>query len=679
MLIFINQKNIMSSIKNNMYKLPVYIPNYDLTDNKEVKQKTDMNYKYSYVNIDSMYRQTKDIYDYSQYFYLDTNPFIINQNKTELRIKIKSDYNTLFKNYDKIIIENIQPFILNDYFNNLITINNHKAIFNDLPDNLRFSNTNQTYLCTIQFNDITFENDNENINSLFNLKKIFLLNNQYYIKISDKAFYYFNNYDFSNVKVKILFFYAYDIDFNTLEMSSRTNTKFHIILKDKDYLIIKLNNEHNFVANENNEEYSFGGQNISIRRIDNITLGYQDTNYYNYELKEQINNIVDIRIVNSSFPCYINNITSGKNKLYFKIYNSEVVYSIYLNTGYYEADLLENTIKDKIKNIKLSDNKSFDCDIAINENINLFSMKMFMSNIYQYLEIKHVFFIYSDSNPMSINYKECLSFTDIKNCELLNGCFIVCIPSFSEYDDDMSNRYININTNNNYIACYIFNTVIYLPSEYFKELKLCNNIYQHHNIGGEEEYLSDCLCFYLDILKDYDELLLLNKEINTKDKLNLSFTIKVPIKISLLLNYSDSFCGLFGFQDIGLSSSITELQYEITNNTLYTNHATTLNNHVNINPYSYIYCLCDQLNTNNIRSNVKFDLKDSKISIFSIFQIYKQKKGSNYIFNSFINMNNISNKIDYIKELTFYFYKPNGELVDFNGINHSFMLEFKHY
>lgn len=679
MLIFINQKNIMSSIKNNMYKLPVYIPNYDLTDNKEVKQKTDMNYKYSYVNIDSMYRQTKDIYDYSQYFYLDTNPFIINQNKTELRIKIKSDYNTLFKNYDKIIIENIQPFILNDYFNNLITINNHKAIFNDLPDNLRFSNTNQTYLCTIQFNDITFENDNENINSLFNLKKIFLLNNQYYIKISDKAFYYFNNYDFSNVKVKILFFYAYDIDFNTLEMSSRTNTKFHIILKDKDYLIIKLNNEHNFVANENNEEYSFGGQNISIRRIDNITLGYQDTNYYNYELKEQINNIVDIRIVNSSFPCYINNITSGKNKLYFKIYNSEVVYSIYLNTGYYEADLLENTIKDKIKNIKLSDNKSFDCDIVINENINLFSMKMFMSNVYQFLEIKHVFFIYSDSNPMSINYKECLSFTDIKNCELLNGCFIVCIPSFSEYDDDMSNRYININTNNNYIACYIFNTVIYLPSEYFKELKLCNNIYQHHNIGGEEEYLSDCLCFYLDILKDYDELLLLNKEINTKDKLNLSFTIKVPIKISLLLNYSDSFCGLFGFQDIGLSSSITELQYEITNNTLYTNHATTLNNHVNINPYSYIYCLCDQLNTNNIRSNVKFDLKDSKISIFSIFQIYKQKKGSNYIFNSFINMNNISNKIDYIKELTFYFYKPNGELVDFNGINHSFMLEFKHY
>ena len=63
----------MSNIKNNMYKLPIYIPNYDLTDNKEVKQKTDKNYKYSYVNIDSMYRQTKDIYDYSQYFYLANN------------------------------------------------------------------------------------------------------------------------------------------------------------------------------------------------------------------------------------------------------------------------------------------------------------------------------------------------------------------------------------------------------------------------------------------------------------------------------------------------------------------------------------------------------------------------------------------------------------------------------
>ena len=88
--------------------------------------------------------------------------------------------------------------------------------------------------------------------------------------------------------------------------------------------------------------------------------------------------------------------------------------------------------------------------------------------------------------------------------------------------------------------------------------------------------------------------------------------------------------------------------------------------------------MCDQIRSNNIRTNVKFDLEDVNASVFSIFQIYKQKKDSNNIFNSFVNTVNISNKIDYIKELIFYFYKPNGELVDFNGLNHSFLLEFKH-
>ena len=171
----------------------------------------------------------------------------------------------------------------------------------------------------------------------------------------------------------------------------------------------------------------------------------------------------------------------------------------------------------------------------------------------------------------------------------------------------------------------------------------------------------------------------LNKEIKTIDKLNLNFTIKVPIKFMLLLNYKDTFCNLFGFQNIGLDTSITEEHYEITNKTKYFNQETLLTKHININPYNYIYCLCDQIRSNNIRTNVKFDLEDVNASVFSIFQIYKQKKNSNNIFNSFVNTVNISNKIDYIKELIFYFYKPNGELVDFNGLNHSFLLEFKHY
>lgn len=664
--------------KKNINKLPVYIPNYNIQNNQETEKKTDKKYKYTYVNIDSSYRQTEDVYEYSQYYYLDYNPFVLNQNKSEIKIKLKQEYVNDFKNYDKITIEHIQPLIMTDFFNKLITIRNHKAIFNDLPKQLKFTDLNSNYLCTIQFDNIKLQNNNENINSLFNLKKIYFLNDCYYLKISDKDLDIFNNYDFSNIKIKIMFFYTYNIEYNNLETSNKTNINFHTVTKENDYLIIKLNKQHNFIIDENNEEFYFGGQNVMIRKINNITLGYQNSNYYKYELKEQINNIVSIKIVNSSFPCYINNITSSKNKLYFKTYNNEIIYNIQLENGYYDSDLLEETIKNKINDISLFDNKKFNCDISINEKIDNFSMRMFICKTFNFLEIKHVYFIYDDVKDGVINYKECLSFDDIKSCELLKGYFIVCIPSFSEYDDELNNYYISIETENNYIECLLFNTVIYLPNQYFKNLKLCNDIYEHHT-NTAEEYLSDCLCFYFDILKDYENLLLLNKEIKTIDKLNLTFTIKVPIKFALLLNYKDTFCSLFGFQNIGLSTSITEEHYEITNKTKYFNQDTLTTKHVNINPHNYIYCLCDQIHSNNIRTNVKFDLGDVNASVFSIFQIYKQKKDSNNIFNSFVNTLNISNKIDYINELTFYFYKPNSELVDFNGINHSFLLEFKHY
>ena len=91
--------------KNNMFKLPVYIPNYNISNNQETEKKTDKKYKYTYVNIDSSYRQTEDIYEYSQYYYLDCNPFVLNQNKTEIKLKLKQEYTNDFKNYDKITIE----------------------------------------------------------------------------------------------------------------------------------------------------------------------------------------------------------------------------------------------------------------------------------------------------------------------------------------------------------------------------------------------------------------------------------------------------------------------------------------------------------------------------------------------------------------------------------------------
>lgn len=663
----------------------VHIPNNSIEKNIYNKNitKTDDNYNYTYVLIDSRNRISTDYYEYSKYYYLDTDPLIIEENYQNIKVKIKDSFLSDFKVNNTITIENIQPFILNDFFLTLLTIESFKIIFLNLPEHLQFSNLENNYFCTIQFENLNLEDSVLDINTLFVNRKLYYEeiegNKKYFFKVSKKENQILKDFDFSYIKVKILFFYSYNIPFNDLLVTENKDLNYHVITSITDnYLHLKINTLNNFKSDENTENFAFGGNYVRIRKIIDIKKGYNDTNVYKYELNERINNIVGVKIVNSCFPCYINNITSNKNKLYFKIFNDQTIYNVQLENGYYDSFTLKKTIEEKIRNIKRENDVYFDSLIDINEKIDQFNFKLFDCKIFKVLEIKHVFFIYNRDNNYTedqILYKECLTLKDIKDSSNLNGYFVVCINTFTEYDDDLVNNFLQIKTENDFICCYLFNDVYYFSSKLFLNLKILNDIELHHS-NDNPEYLREYLCIQFDILRDIENLIELSNEVKTKDKINLLFTIQIPLKFSLLLNYKDTFGDLFGFQNIGETSSITEESYEITNKTLYFNQKTLFSKHLNLSPYDYIYCLCDQFK-NKIKSNVHFDLKDTRTSIFSIFQIYKQKSNSENIFDSFVNVENITENIDYITELTFYFYKPNGELIDFNGLNHSFLLEFK--
>lgn len=664
----------------------IYIPNY-LNKNeseKNIKREKDDKFIYSYVLIDSRNRLISDNYEYSKYYYLDENPLIIQENSQIIKIKIKDFMKNDFKINDTISIENIQPFTFSDFFLNFVSIEPFKIIFNELPEYLQFTNLKNNYFCTIHFENLILEELDLDINTLFTYRKIYYTDKEdgtkeYFFKVSKKENQILSEFDFSYVKVKILFFYAYNVPFNNILDSENKDLNYHIITsKEENYLYLKINTLNNFKSTEDEENFIFGGNNVRIRKITNIIKGYTDTNTYRYELKERINNIVGVKIINSCFPCYINNITRNKNKLYFKIFNDRTIYNIQLDNGYYDCITLKKSIEEKIKNIKRENGQYFNSIVEINEKLDFFSFKLFDCKTFEMLKIDHVFFIYNkDENYTEdqILYKECFTLKDIKDTGNLNGYFVICVPSFTEYDDDLIDKYLQINTNNEYICCYLFNNVYYFPSKFFSSLKISNNVNFHHS-NDEDVYLRNSLCFTFDILKNIELLIELSDKVETKDKLNLFFNIQVPLKFSLMLNFQDTFGYLFGFQNIGESSSITEESYEITNKTKYYNQDTLFSKHVNLSPYDYIYCLCDQFK-NKIKSNVHFDLKDNNISIFSIFRIYKQKSCSEYIFDSFVDVENITESIDYISDLTFYFYKPNGELIDFNGLNHSFLLEFK--
>lgn len=660
----------MSFFTNSNFTTTSYIPDFKLNNNKNqnLKDNTkDQQYKYVYLNIDSRYRNKNPNYELSSYYNLDSNPLIIKPESNEIKIKLTNQILNEFKDNETITIENIQPIQKFDYFDNIFSLSKGSTnlYFKNLEDSLKFSNTENLYLCSLTFENVDSQFLNEYSLNFSNYKIIHKNeNNEYSITLSDQDVSIIENYNVKELKFKVLFFYIYNIPFNEINANTQINE-----LNNKAYRTVNLDNEYyvfntttysNLKQDEENEEettFEFGGNNVKIRKINNIDNYYQNSNFYNYQFNETIKNIEDIKIINSAFPCYINNITSKNNKLYFKIYNNEIIYSISLNTGYYTDKSLIQTIETKIKEIQtfISD-IYYNSIVDINEELNNFSFELFKCKTANVLKIDSVYFMKTDKQLL-----ECKNFEDIKNySELEEGNILITMDNFAFLED---NQIITFTTENQYIPVYIFGTVLYIPSKFLKSV---------NSLVNENNHKLFIVC---DFLKDYEQLLILNQDIKPEDKINLSFDIQVPVKFSLMFNYFDTFGSLLGFQNIGEKSAFTNFDYKITNQTNYFNQTTNLNNHINLMPYKYIYCVCDKIQ--NLKSKIKFVNDQENTNIFAIFYIYKQKSCDNYIYDSFSQNQNSLNRYNYLNNLTFYFYDPDGNLIDFQNLEHSFILEFK--
>lgn len=657
----------MSLFTNTNYTTSTYIPDFKLNKVNQNEKPKDKNYKYVYLNIDSRYRTKQPNYELSQSYRLDSNPLIIKPESNEIKIKLTTQIINDLKVNEMITIENIQPIQKTDYFANIFNFQKGSTnlYFKNLDESLRFSNNNNLYFCSLTFENI----DNENLNmysvNINDYKIIHKDNNdEYSIKLSDGDISIIEKYNIGELKIKILFFYIYNIPFNevnaNIKINELNNKAYRVVNKKNDYYIFNTTTYSNLKQDEEYEEettYEFGGDNIKIRKINNIDEYYQNSNFYNYQFNETIKNIEDIKIINSAFPCYINNITSKNNKLYFKIYNNDIIYSISLNIGYYTEKSLKTSIETKIKEFQLFNSSIFfNSKVEINEELNIFNIELFKCKTFNVLKTDSVYFLKSDNQLL-----ECKDFNDLKNYSELNeGNVLLTIDNFAFLED---NQKIIFKTDNDYIPFYIFNTLLYIPSKFLKSV---------NNLILDNEYNLFIIC---DFLKDIEQILTLNQNINPEDKINLSFDIHVPVKFSLLFNYSDTFGSLLGFQNTGENSAFTNYDYIITNQTNYFNQSTNLNNHINLMPYKYIYCVCDKIQ--NIKSKIKLVNDREDTNIFAIFYIYKQKSHDNYVYNSFSQIQNSLNQYDYLNNLTFYFYDPDGNLIDFQNLEHSFILEFK--
>lgn len=153
------------------------------------------------------------------------------------------------------------------------------------------------------------------------------------------------------------------------------------------------------------------------------------------------------------------------------------------------------------------------------------------------------------------------------------------------------------------------------------------------------------------------------------------FYIYTPNTFRLLFNYQDTIGKLLGFPNVGETYAVTKYATSITNKDPYQpdispEHAideTTPGNAIMLCGYNYILMVCNELSVIETIGKIK----DAFAKILFVGVPGK------ICFNTFVCTPKIFYEpIQELSQLTLSFYSPDGELYDFNGLEHSFTLEF---
>ena len=163
-----------------------------------------------------------------------------------------------------------------------------------------------------------------------------------------------------------------------------------------------------------------------------------------------------------------------------------------------------------------------------------------------------------------------------------------------------------------------------------------------------------------------------------------AINILIPIKFRLFFDRKDSLGNLLGFRHVGDSNAITPFGYIVANNIAYENdyfqdsvgnitatgsEATVQNNVISLSGDNYIIMTCNIFKDNESLSSGKIQTIFAKILL--------SDSPGNILFNQHIQLAEyLSNPINNLSVLEFKFFSPDGELYNFNGMDHSFTLEF---
>lgn len=625
-----NRYGTISNINdNNIYeKIDKYTTRNKLIFNSD-------NYKLTRLNIDSRYREINPKNIIKNYIKLDDNPFIFEKNSYILKIKIPKNNDINLDNY--ISISNIKPIQLTlssnnlilDKNSNLIQINHSRHNFEGDKNYIQIynvgTNISSKFLCNIP---ISIINDIHKV--ILKIDNNIIDPNSYYIDIGIKAN---NHYIYNDI---------FNIDILTIQ---GINTKFILAsypinehIRQGYHTVIDIENKINFdyIKIQLNDYATTsgigGGNDISIGIIDNIINGYPNPNHYKFKFNKPFNKLRKIKLVNTIFPnsqFLINDKLNNKNNsLYWQILeDGEHIYIINIQDGNYNPTTLQHELTTNI-----------------NSTIRKFGYYL-NDNIYNY-------------HPYCIT--KIILNNNIFQMELYSKVFL--LNSISIDSDNYDDNYTRLTIIHNYHNLEIGDTIEIINSNNINDIPASV-------INGKH------IVEYIYNINSYRIKLTRFEPAQDSISSNNMIQILYPIKFRLLFNYNDTIGNILGFNYVGNINSITKYKKIIKNNDIYDN-SNLINSIGNINYNKPIFNFISVpyiLMVSNI-FDTNINIKDS-IGIFA--KILLPGNNGSYIFDQYIQLiENIPITYSNLYEIEFSFLTPDGELYDFNGIEHSYTLEF---
>jgi hypothetical protein len=427
----------------------------------------------------------------------------------------------------------------------------------------------------------------------------------------------------------------------------------------------------------------FGGSVMEVGLIEDINEGFVQPNRYIVDLETVYTNAVMIRMISSEFPksqrAFMDGLTGGvrNNKLYWQILDDgETIYQITIESGTYSAPVLAKVLEDAIRNVPrnnelIAKNTRNYMTVSIDQDTD----KVIFSNFNEYIP-----------NNVTTFVKK------ITLCEINQQCNTIPIVVPVDPED----------------LYYVYPTGMYYSNFPNAELDCAGiriKIY-HPNHGvkiGWRITIRDSLNFdqipanYLNgthivtnVFTDYYDIVLNNVNLDQTLPMSVSggvdIKIYVPSLFRLLFDQIDTMGSELGFRDVGEETSVTPYQTVITNDVIYENE--DRNNLLR----TFLGENTDVSDINNIVIRNSLSL-DGPSHLFIVCKELSGGKGTGAIKDYFykINLKGMIGRTIYntyadqpifyneplrrLDRLTLDFLSPDGNLYDFNGLEHSFTLE----